>query len=440
MKKTIKNKTRGLALFSLISFFLFFLTVPLQTVSAAESGAPTIAAKAAFACDEKTGKIFFDQNGETPLGIASMTKILSMYLVYDALKAGTITETDQVPISSDLATLSQDTELSNVPLYPETTYTVKDLMNATMVVSANAAIMALAEKISGSQSAFIDAMRTKLGQLGIQDANIITVSGLDNDSLPETLRYPNSSAEDQNTMSAKDVALIARHLIQDYPQILELSKQAKATFAEGTHESIEMTNWNVLLPGLALGKEGVDGLKTGTTDDAGACFVGTKVSGDSHMITVVMNASNQAADTNARFVETAKLMDYVTSDWKQSSINELHPTLKKHTIDVYGGKSPSVKLIASSAEDIWIEGNQAPTFHEHLERTHLNKDNKLVAPFNKNETVGTLTVETSDKLGYLEASDAHKAEVKIVTEKGVERANPFERLVQWVKQWIDELF
>ena len=253
----------------------------------------SIDAKAAFSVDFDTGKILYDQEGETPMGIASVTKIISLYLVAEQVKQGKLTWEDPVEISQYAADLSVAPDLSNVPLHRDVQYTVKDLYEASYIQSANAAVVALAEKIAGSEPAFVDQMKDKLTEWGITDAKIVNASGLNNTYLGENL-YPGSTSTDENELSAKDVAIVARHLLQDFPEVLEVTSTVTKTFGEGSYSPVEMVNWNWMLPGFINAKDGVDGLKTGTTDLAGACFVGTAVRDGQRIITVVLNVNGHA--------------------------------------------------------------------------------------------------------------------------------------------------
>lgn len=207
----------------------------------------SVDAKAAYSIDFDTGKVLYDQDGETAMGIASITKIISLYLVAEQVEQGTIAWDDPVPISDYAANLSVSPNLSNVPLHQDVTYTVKDLYDASYIQSANAAIVALAELIAGSESAFVDQMQEKVQSWGITDAKIVNASGLNNTYLGDNI-YPGSTSTDENELSAKDVALIARHLLQDFPDVLEVTSLSTKQFGEGSYSPVEMVNWNWMLP------------------------------------------------------------------------------------------------------------------------------------------------------------------------------------------------
>ncbi|WP_159723187.1 serine hydrolase [Enterococcus sp. CSURQ0835] len=401
----------------LLLFQLSFLAQPAQ---AAEDF--SVAAKAGFAVDAKSGKIFFDQNGEQALGIASVTKLVSSYVILDAIKAKKITWETEVPISKYAAELSVVPDLSNVPLHQKDHYTVRELFDATIIQSANAAVVALAEKVAGSEPKFVDLMRKKVNELGIKDAKLVNASGLTNSFLGDH-RYPGTSENDENEMSARDVALLTQHLLKDHPEILTVSQTGSKEFGTQSSEPFLMENWNQLLPGKRLGKTGVDGLKTGTTDYAGACFVGTMEKDGQRVITVILNATNHKVDEGARFEETSKLMDYCYDNWQlqeHSLTGHVMNNLKK--APVTDGVNQTVPLALSGTVKFW---GRTDLDNTKLTITPQVKKN-LTAPLAKNTTVGKARVEVKDDpLGYLEPKEI--ATVKIKTSQAVEKANPLVR-------------
>lgn len=408
----------------ILSTSLFFLGSFNRPVSAAEE--LTLDVEHAIAIDVDSGKIFYEKDSDTVAGIASMTKLVSIYVLLDAVKEGKVKWEDPVAIPDFLIPLSQNWELSNVPLYAGTTYTVKDLYEASLIASANAGVMALAYHVAGSEEAFVTLMKEKLQSIGITDAKIVNSSGLNNTYLGEN-RVPNTQPDEENYMSAKDMAILGRHLLTDYPEILETTKQPTATFAPNTDYPYDMVNWNWMLPGLINYKEGVDGLKTGTTDIAGACFMGTLEKDGHRYLTVVMHANNHENDPSARFVETNKLMDYVLKHWSVTTFDPADFTLPKTKLPVEKGKVASVPLTLkdATAQSIWVKDQTAPAVTSEITPSVLTEDGSLAAPITKNLQVGKVTLSPADDLGYLEENDGPKLEMAIVTETGVEKANPF---------------
>ncbi|KAF1295834.1 D-alanyl-D-alanine carboxypeptidase [Enterococcus sp. JM4C] len=401
----------------------------------------SVRAAAAFSVDVETGKILYNQEGDTPMGIASVTKIISLYLVLNEIKKGNLSWEDTVPISDYVENLSVTPDLSNVPLHQESTYTVRELFEASLIQSANAAVAALAEKIAGSEPEFVDLMRKQLKDWGIKDAQVINSSGLNNAYLGENI-YEGSSPTDENELSAKDVAIVARHLIIDFPEVLEVSKITSKMFGEDTQSPVEMVNWNWMLPGFINAKEGVDGLKTGTTDLAGACFVGTMTKEDRRIITVVLNATDHAVNPAARFDETSKLMDYSFDQWTQKEVGKAGAAIPDLTdVAVKDGKVERVKVSLAAPVNMWIRSDMDTsqlTITPKLDKK-LVKDNQVEAPLKEGDVIGKAELSlAADTLGYIDNSIKDEADIKV--DSTVEKANIFALAWRSVSSFFSNLF
>lgn len=426
--------------------FLGLLTTLASTTYADETtntSTFSINAKAAIAVDAQSGKIFYSQDATTPLPIASITKIISLLVVEDQIKAGKLSLQDTVTISPEIAAISVHPDLSNVPLIAGQSYSVEELIHASLIQSANAAVMALAEKVAGSQDKFVDMMKTTLNQLGITDAKIVNVSGLNNSYLG-TLIYPGSSSEDENELSAQDVAIVARHLINTYPEILQISQTTQETFGANTASPTVMTNWNRMLPGFSDEKTGVDGLKTGTTDLAGACFVGTITQDSRRVITVVLHANDHPNNSSARFIETSKLMDYALSQWQYVEVlpaNHTLPNLKQ--IKVLDGKTLTMPVTNQKPLYLWVQtGTDVKNIKYNYQLSGKSIEHKqLLAPAKKGVVIGQIIPNNpADPYGYLTKELQKATYGKIITTQKVEKANLFVIWGRKVKDFITNIF
>lgn len=417
--------------FPLILVVLVLFLQGLIGITAQAADDFTVNADAGFAIDADSGKVFFNQNGDTPKGIASITKTITAYLVLDAIKQQKITWEQEVPISEYAEKLSTVPDLSNVTLVRGQKYTVRDLFEAMIVESANACAVALAELVAGNEHTFVDQMRAQLVKWNINDATIINASGLSNVFLEDQI-YPGTQKDDENLMSARDVAIVAQHLIKDFPEILEVSKIKEKTFAPNTSHPDDMKNVNVMLFDGPNHKDGVDGLKTGTTDLAGACFVGTIQKDGRRVITVILNALDQDNDNEARYVETNKLMDYCLTNWSQQDVTTAGQTpTDQPELAVTEGAQKSVALAMEKPIKLWVRKDMDPTnltFKTTLDQSLLDNDT-IIAPVFKNEKIGTVTVSlTQDTLGYVQTNEG--AETNLITKQAVEKANTFEMIWQ----------
>ncbi|OFI48020.1 hypothetical protein BG262_00530 [Floricoccus penangensis] len=353
-------------------------------------------AKAGIAIDINSGKILYEKNSKQKLPVASVTKILSMYIVLEEINSGKLKWEDEVVISKNAYDLTLNENASNIYLDEGGKYTVRELFDAAMIQSANSATIALAEKISGSEQKFVEKMRKTAKSFGVKDAKIVNSTGLNSEVLEEDSDSKNKKIDD-NEFSARDVALISYYTLTRYPEILEVTKKTTETFDKGGSNEQELHTYNEMLEGMEYERRGVDGLKTGTTDSAGQCFVGTTYQDNYRIITVVLNASNSDTNPNARFDATNKLMDYVYGNWQAKEIVKKGQSIKGFkTIDVSNGKKDKVNVVAADDTRIVMPKKMAV---KDLQINYLGSS--VQAPIKRNQKLTSLIIKENDKLGYL---------------------------------------
>ncbi|HFI0548425.1 TPA: D-alanyl-D-alanine carboxypeptidase PBP3 [Streptococcus suis] len=348
----------------------------------------SVAAKHAIAVEVSTGKVLYEQDAQTPASIASISKLLSVYLVYEALEKGEIQLDTMVDISDYPYSLTANTELSNVNLDARS-YSVSDLLNASLITSSNSAIIALAEKIAGSEAAFVDKMKAKVAEWGITDATIVNVSGLDNSDLGENI-YPGSKPDDSNQFSALDVAIIARRLILDYPQVLNITSLNAYDFGGYTYYSI-----NQMLSEGTHARGGVDGLKTGTSDSAGSSFVATTNQANMRIITVVLNATDGLTNSDNRFVETNNLMNYVYENYSAITLVKKGEAFENSSVNIFNGSKSSSPAVAT-ADLLAIQKNNS---EQPVTATFTATQSEFDAPITAGTVVGQLKIVDNDVIG-----------------------------------------
>ena len=348
----------------------------------------SVAAKHAIAVEVSTGKVLYEQDAQTPASIASISKLLSVYLVYEALEKGEIQLDTMVDISDYLYSLTANTELSNVNLDARS-YSVSDLLNASLITSSNSAIIALAEKIAGSEAAFVDKMKAKVAEWGITDATIVNTSGLDNSDLGENI-YPGSKPDDSNQFSALDVAIIARRLILDYPQVLNITSLNAYDFGGYTYYST-----NQMLSEGTHARGGVDGLKTGTSNSAGSSFVATTTQANMRIITVVLNATDGLTNSDNRFVETNNLMNYVYNNYSAITLVKKGEAFENSSVKLFNGTKASSPAVAT-ADLVAIQKN---TSEQPVTATFTSNQIEFDAPITSGTVVGQLKIVDNDLIG-----------------------------------------
>ena len=387
-----------------------------------------INADAAILIDAKTGKVLYGKNPDKVLGIASMTKMMTEYLLLEAVAEDRVKWDQEYAVSEYVYNVSQDRSLSNVPLRRDGTYTIQELYEAMTIYSANGATIAIAETIAGSESNFVKMMTDKGNELGLKDFKFVNSSGLNNSDLKGM--HTVGGAEEENLMSARATAKLAYHLINDYPEVLETTSIPSKTFRKGTDDAIEMDNWNWMLPELVFKYEGVDGLKTGTTDFAGYCFTGTATRDGDRYITVVMNAKGEGGEGTykSRFDETRKMLDYAFNNFSSEEILPKNYQVKGNkTLPVVKGKEGQVKISTKEALELVIKKGEKENYKPMLvlDKKLLNKDGELTAPIKKGDRVGYVTIESKDGQPIQFLDDKNAVQVDVIAAESVEKANWF---------------
>ncbi|MBA4537196.1 D-alanyl-D-alanine carboxypeptidase [Bacillus aquiflavi] len=268
----------------------FILMIILIFLGAFFLSKPTISAESGVLMDADTGEIIFEKKGDVPSSPASMSKIMSEYIVLEKIHNGSISWNDVIVIND--RTVDSNGVKINVNIGDR--LTVRDLFSAMVIASANNAAVALAEYISGSEENFTELMNKKAREMGLSDKTyFVNATGLPNSQL----------ANKESQMTAIDVAKLSYQLINDFPEVLETTRLDQY---EMDYAGVILYNTNAMLFDPKLNFDGIDGLKTGFTDLAGYCFAGTAKQGEKRLISVVMGAEEE----EQRFVETRKLLSY----------------------------------------------------------------------------------------------------------------------------------
>ncbi|MFA1782605.1 D-alanyl-D-alanine carboxypeptidase [Bacillus velezensis] len=401
--------------------------VPMSKAEAAGNDPIDVNASAAIMIEASSGKILYSKNADKRLPIASMTKMMTEYLLLEAIKEGKV-KWDQTYTPDDYVyEISQDNSLSNVPLRKDGKYTVKELYQAMAIYSANGAAIAVAEILAGTETKFVAEMNAKAKELGMTNYDFKNATGLVNEDL-HGKQPQGEGVKEESEVSAKDMALLADRLITDYPEVLETTSIAKTKFRAGTDDEMDMPNWNFMLKGLVSEYPGVDGLKTGSTDSAGSCFTSTAQRNGMRVITVVLDAKGNLH--TGRFDETKKMLDYAFNS--NFSMKDLYPEgsqVKGHkTIDVEKGKDKQVDIVTDKALSIPVKSGDEKNY-----KAEVTLDKKeITAPVKKGTKVGTLTVtyKGSDKdYGFLKSK---KFSVNLVTKNDVDKANWFVQMMRGI--------
>lgn len=342
--------------------------------------------RAEMVVDNQTGQILAAKNSCQAVPIASLTKLVTLYIVVQQIKSGKLRWNQRITVSKAAAGLTKDKILMNVPLTAGKKYRVRDLFQAALVCSANDAAQALADAVSHNHPVkFAAMMRTQLQRWGIQDAKMYTANGLDNgDDGADRVAGVSKTAKDQ--LSARDLVVVTQHLLRADPGILKMSQQRQITFAGHQYQGSDQ-----MLPGGAAADPAyhVLGLKTGLTKAAGQCFVGVVDVQGRRLITVVLGAPNR--DQNARFTATKQLLDQVTNNYNVQRIATHRPVRGARTIRVMNGHKHRVTVAPRKETAVWVRKGARLQKRVTALPSHA-KNNQFVAPVARDQRVGTLNL------------------------------------------------
>ena len=317
--------------------------------------APSIAAKAYILMDHNSGIILAANNENEKRSPASLTKLMTSYVVFKRLKEEFITLDDEVKISEKAWRTGGSKSFIEVGKMIK----LEDLLKGMIIQSGNDASVALAEHVAGSEGTFVLFMNDYAQQIGMKNSRFENASGLPHD--------------DQYT-TAKDIALLSSAMIREFPVYYEWYSQK-----EFTYNNITQTNRNKLL----FTDSTVDGLKTGWTQKAGYCLVTSANRVDMRLISVVLGSDSPAIRTS----ETEKLLDYGFRFFETQSVNDI-----SHQVRVYKSEKANIKVGVADSSFLTLPRNQ---FRYTTQTINLNQD--LIAPISQGEQVGELVVSFNNQ-------------------------------------------
>lgn len=364
MTRTVISSCRSLTAGSLL---LLLISPALQAADPSQTPElPPVDAKAWILMDYASGKVLSEGNADEKLDPASLTKIMTSYVVGQALKANKIKLTDKVTIGNDAwATGNPALRGSSVMfLKPGTQVSVADLNKGVIIQSGNDACIALADYVAGSQDSFITLMNGYAQKLGLTNTRFQTVHGLDAPGQFST---------------ARDMALLAKASIRDVPDEYAVNKEKEFTF-----NNIRQQNRNRLLWHASLN---VDGVKTGTTAGAGYNLVSSASQGDMRLIAVVLGTKTD----RIRFNESEKLLTWGFRFFE--TVTPIKPDATFVEQRVWYGDSSEVKLGAGEGGSITLPKGQL----KNLKASFTLNQPQLTAPLKKGQVVGTIDFKLNDK-------------------------------------------
>ena len=303
--------------------------------------------------EQNSGRVLYDHNMHQKLRPASVTKVMSLLLIMEAIDSGRLSYTDKIPCTEEAAAMGG----SQIWLDVREELTVDEMLKAICVVSANDCTVAMAEYLAGSQEAFVAQMNDKAKELGMNDTTFKNCHGID---------------EDGHETSAYDIALMSRELLTKHPDITKYTTIWMDSLRDGKSE---LVNTNKLIRNY----KGATGLKTGSTSIALYNLSASATRDDLSLIAVVMKAPT----TKIRFAGAEKLLDYGFNNFQYSKFANANYILK--TISVEKGVKDNIELTYENSAGALIKKGES----KNVEQT-INIPDKISAPINKGDVVGNI--------------------------------------------------
>ena len=344
-----------------ICFLILSLVILLtNTVYAENEIMEGVDAKAFILIEQTTGKVLKENNADEKLPIASVTKIMTMLLIMEAIDDGAIKYDDLVTVSENAMSYGGSTMF----LEAGEQLSVHDMLKGIAVASANDGCVAMAEHLTGSESAFVDKMNTRAKELGMKNTNFMNTNGLD---------------EDNHYSSARDVALMSKELL-NHPKITEYTSIWTDELRGG---KFQLANTNKLVRFYT----GANGLKTGSTSQALCCLSASAKRNDMQLIAVVLGAPT----SDKRFSSAKALLDFGFANYKINNLVKSNEEICD--ADISNGTEKTVKAVAKEDKCLLMEKNNA----EEIER-RVFRDDEIVAPVEKGSVIGYMEFVSKGKV------------------------------------------
>ena len=369
----------------ILAICLFFGVIP-RKASAVELN---IGGKSACLMDVATGTVLYESNAHEPLAPASVTKVMTMLLIMEAIDSGKIRWEDSVTASEAAAAKGG----SQVYLKVGETMTVSDMVKSIAVSSANDCACAMAEHLAGSESAFVELMNSRAKELGMNDTHFVNCTGLDDEE----------NAKEHRT-SAYDIAVMSRQLLKNHPDIKKFTTIWMDTVRNG---AFGLSNTNKMVRFY----DGCTGLKTGFTSGAGYCLSASAQREGLELIAVVMGAES----SQERFAACKSMLDYGFANYALVT-----PDSAVGTVPVKLGKVQEIGVIPGETPQFLIEKSQRGSV-----TTELILEPTVTAPVSGGQKLGTLTVRVGELV---------LAQIPMVAQNAVDRLTLGDLIVLVLKQ------
>ncbi len=412
-----------------IAILCLFLT---NNFSIYEASDLYLKADAYAIADKNTGIIYDSNNLDEVHGIASLTKLMSAYVFFDKIDEEEIDlTTTNIPVSERGYALSQDPELSGVYFGQNDEYTLELMLNLMLVYSDNGATTSIAETLFGSEEEAVKLMNKKAEELGLVNSKFYNVTGLTMIDYGD-YQLEGTTPEDYNVSTPREMLYLTQSLIEAHPEVMDYVSKSQIEFNGYT-----IPSFNLMLSGQLMEYDGVIGMKTGTSDEAGYCFVGYYINPNNQReyLSVILGADS----ISDRFNETAYMYNYVdVLDYIEVKADD-----NTQTIELRGAKNKNSKIKLSNdyylKDEITI--NAIKTGIEYNDK-YFDEDGELISNIPKGEVVLTYNYQLLDDEGidFFQNSDSNVLHIEYVSDEEILKENFLQKVVRSLKDFIEECY
>jgi D-alanyl-D-alanine carboxypeptidase (penicillin-binding protein 5/6) len=379
-------------MFKVKTFFIAGLFA-LSSLTNAATEFDKINSKSYILLDQETGQVLASQDSDEKLPPASLTKVMTAYVVFDQLKKGKLKLTDEAIVSKK----AWKTGGSKTFIEVGKSVMVEDLIKGMIIQSGNDSATALAEHIAGSEEAFADMMNETAKELGMDNSHFLNVTGL---------------PKDDHYTTAEDLGILAKRMITDFPEYYKYYSMKSFTY-----NNIFQNTRNRLL----FSDPSVDGMKTGFTNKAGYCYISSSAKNGRRLVTVVLGADKPAK----RFEDAKLLFNYGFNNFEKHHVIVKNQAIEQLNTNVMKGEKDILRVGASNDVMFVAEKNKKDDI-----TVEVNLNELLIAPINQGDVVGTMVVKKNEEI---------IGEVDVIALEGIKAGDFFKVLTDSIKLYIEKI-
>lgn len=373
----------------------------------------SLPAQTGMAIDVRTGKILYEKEADKLVPVGNLSRVATLYLVYQAVAKGQISWEDQVEPNDLAYALSYQSEISYLS-FRQDSYTVKELVKASLMSASSAATRALAEHVAGSDQKATQQIQDLLNKWGLNSKGMVNASAVNNSYLGEDI-LAGTDSDEENQLSARDLATICYRLIKDYPEVLELAEATRGTFGGD-----DLYTFNYLLENMPHNRPNAYGFMTGSSDLSGSHLISLSYENLMQVLVVMIDVEGGREDSEQRFLVANDFLDQIGEAFHLQKVIPASTSYKDTPAPVLDGVVPTVSAV--TYDDFYVVTTPDTVKNFRLKPVFPQKTN--YAPIKEGQVVGQLVFDDQVLIGqgYLE----DLPQMPLVAEEKVAKTHIFE--------------